>query len=395
MSNNIDKIGIEARHLFTDIQNSKDTAKQTRESNRKRVAELKPLLEKIWAAFDAKQSVNGIATKTEWVSNFAKTSIRNCQYILAGGNKNRPEKRFVTVKLGDTVRFGGIAGTFKIAEGEGAISFEKSRKYLDAVRIAVTKVGDSRESQKKETSDARTSFLSRIADVKEKLADIQRQWNAPFKPGEVRDGHLLDQIDPVVNEVFEEFLKLISPDGYEVTPGDRGRWMVQEKWEEEEPTPAKIQAPKKAKTTDPAKDLMKRFRAAKRLAKFYVGMMQEWEAVTRHGKRDYANLLKLWGGEQNGYPWTPPTKDYQLPKTEKEFQTEYDKATAEFHKVLAEGEAAGVLTTAPREKKSKAEMHPAAKEMEETLAAAYGADAKEIHAQLSKAATGNCNEEEL
>jgi hypothetical protein len=104
---------------------------------------------------------------------------------------------------------------------------------------------------------------------------------------------------------------------------------------------------KKAPVVDKTKDSMKRFRAAKKAAKFYVGMMKELEAVD--GK--YAGLLSLYShSDRDGFPWTPPQPFYSLPKTEKEFQAEYDKAISEFDAVLAEGEAMGILTTAPREK---------------------------------------------
>ena len=117
-------------------------------------------------------------------------------------------------------------------------------------------------------------------------------------------------------------------------------------------------APKKSKKPiDPAKDLLKRFRAAKRAAKFYNGMMKEFEVVDTH-MTDYGKLLGLWGGKRDAYPWTPPSKGYTLPKTLKEFEAEYDAAFKEFDKVIAEGQAMNVLTTKPKEKKAKAAAAP-------------------------------------
>jgi hypothetical protein len=117
-------------------------------------------------------------------------------------------------------------------------------------------------------------------------------------------------------------------------------------------------APTKVKTVDPEKDLMKRFRAAKRVSKFYLGMEKELMhglgsyIVGDEGNRiDYAELLKVYTGEVGGqFPWTPPHKDYRLPKTEAEFEAEHEAAFAEFSKVLKEGKALGILTDAPREK---------------------------------------------
>ena len=100
----------------------------------------------------------------------------------------------------------------------------------------------------------------------------------------------------------------------------------------------------KPKQPEPkSQDLLKRFRAAKRITKFYTGMMDE----LLHGvDGDYYRLLGLY--ETPLYPWTPPTPNYRLPPTEREFQMEYERATDEFSRLLAEGEAAGVLTTSRR-----------------------------------------------
>ncbi len=92
-----------------------------------------------------------------------------------------------------------------------------------------------------------------------------------------------------------------------------------------------IKKVRKIRVIDPRKALLKRFRDAKCLAKFYCGMMDELSAVGR----DYAHLLNLWSGE-DGYPWTPPTPTCRLPKTEKEFQAEYDKATTDFNRAFDE-----------------------------------------------------------
>jgi hypothetical protein len=102
------------------------------------------------------------------------------------------------------------------------------------------------------------------------------------------------------------------------------------------------------KIFDPQKDLLKRFRAAKKVAKFYVEMMKE---LTDGVDRKYAELRELYPDGKDLWPWHPPTKEYCLPKSEEEFQAECDKATGDFHALLDEGKAAGVLTEAPRKKK--------------------------------------------
>lgn len=180
----IDNVSDEVAKLLADIEKDKSKAKQTREANRQRVEQARPLLRQIWDELDANRPVKGCTTKQEWVEKFGKTTIRNCQYILKGGNKNRP----------------------------------------DANR------------------SVRAGFLARIADAKKKVGDIQRAWEAPLKEGETRDGRDLDQIDAVLSPVYKEFLALIAPDGYEVVKGRNG-WSMMEKDEE----PAKPVAPKKKK----------------------------------------------------------------------------------------------------------------------------------------------------
>jgi len=136
----LDQAGAEVARLFAELKMTKNSAKATREGNKQRVAMLKPLLEEIWAAFAAKQTVNGIATKKEWAEQHAKTSLRNCEYILAGGNKNRPDsaKRFVSLDKVEGVIIGGVK--YKLRTGEGAIGVLKGRKYATSIHLAVDEV---------------------------------------------------------------------------------------------------------------------------------------------------------------------------------------------------------------------------------------------------------------
>jgi len=141
---------------------------------------------------------------------------------------------------------------------------------------------------------------------------------------------------------------------------------------------AKRAKTKPPKTVDPTNDLMKRFRAAKRVAKFYNGMMQE---LTDGVGGKYDKLRELyadnhgWGDRR--YPWAPPCENYELPETEKEFEAQWEKSFAEFDKVLAEGKAAGELTDAPREKKTSA-ADTEVSEPAKALAAVDGADVPKI-----------------
>ncbi len=96
-----------------------------------------------------------------------------------------------------------------------------------------------RTSGKKKDTDSE-SFLARCGDAKKKLAEIQRQSNKPSKYGEILDvKSLYGQIEPTIDAVFQEFLALISPEGYEVRQGDNGGWYLSEKGEDEPEPPAR------------------------------------------------------------------------------------------------------------------------------------------------------------
>ena len=178
----IDNVSDEVAKLLADIEKDKSKANQTRKANRQRVEQARPLLRQIWDELDANRPVKGCTTKQEWVEKFGKTTIRNCQYILAGGNKNRPD-------------------------GKRNVS---------------------------------PTFLSRCADAKKKLADIQRQINAPFKDGETRDMKpLYNQIAPAIDGVYQEFLALVAPAGYEVVYTGKGWWMPEK---DEQPAPKKTES---------------------------------------------------------------------------------------------------------------------------------------------------------
>jgi hypothetical protein len=99
------------------------------------------------------------------------------------------------------------------------------------------RIGIGKGNENKKVKSLDSGFLARIAAAKEKLADIQREKTAPFKDGEVRNLRLLEeQINPTIAGVFQEFLALIAPDGYEVSDSEKG-WFVLEK---EEPEPAPV-----------------------------------------------------------------------------------------------------------------------------------------------------------
>jgi hypothetical protein len=94
-----------------------------------------------------------------------------------------------------------------------------------------------RNGGKKKDTDS-SAFVSRCADAKAKLAEIRRRIDDPSDDDEARNvKSLYAQIDPVIDAMFEEFLAVISPDGYEIIQGSYKGWSVSKKDEDEPPSP--------------------------------------------------------------------------------------------------------------------------------------------------------------
>lgn len=202
MNNKIDQLGEDAKRLREELQGASDAVSGAREEvkgyraeQKEKTAKLREILTPIVKHLQDGGTANGITGLHNWAwwynptTKSPKNSARQIMRIVNG---------------------------LKKAEGD-----TKSAK-------------------------AKSDFLARIADAKKKVGNIQRAWDAPFKPGETKDSRDLDQIDAIVEPVFQEFLALISPDGYEVTQGDRG-WWAQEKFDEPTPKPKKQAKKKEAK----------------------------------------------------------------------------------------------------------------------------------------------------
>jgi hypothetical protein len=111
---------------------------------------------------------------------------------------------------------------------------------------------------KKKNDTGYATFAARCEATKKTLAEIQRQVEKPFnnrKSDETRDWDALyGQLNPAINEVFNEFLALISPEGYEVLQADKG-WTMTKK-DEDEPEPPSPDEDKKARRGAAAKKAM-------------------------------------------------------------------------------------------------------------------------------------------
>jgi len=174
----INKIGLKARDLQSALNKYATDVKSYNQARREETARLRPLLQQVWAALENGDTVNAFRSKEAWAAWYnptAKNPIRHIQKIIAG-----PKER-----------------------------------EANSVRPA--------------------SFLSRCAEAKKALAAIQLEWDADFKPGETRDMNALEArkkaLYPTLNGLYEEFLKFLAPNGYEVVQG-RGSWTVQSAREE-------------------------------------------------------------------------------------------------------------------------------------------------------------------
>jgi hypothetical protein len=299
-------------------------------------------LRTIWEALEAKQTVNGVTSKKDWAKKF-NVSLRYCQYLVKDGTRKRNEKEANRVRVLDGVTV-GLRG-LEIHAGEGEVTVEFERVRIDTYRAKVRRESFD-WSDKPADKDGNHVWQHRIREISGNVSfeladsnltqeqvttDLMKKMKSGLKALHLWDDKLVTDY----KKYADEFIQY-------------NKEMAEQRSQSAQKARETRQKRQPIKPVDPAKELMNRLRAAKRAAKFYVGAMKE---LTDGVDGDYAGLLNLWGDTQpNQLPWTPPAKDYKLPKKEKEFQIEYDKAIAEFDAVLEEGKAQVVLTTEPKKR---------------------------------------------
>ena len=96
-------------------------------------------------------------------------------------------------------------------------------------------------------------------------------------------------------------------------------------------------------------DFMKRYKAAKRLAKHYIELFKEYDTVKEiyHGNA-YMHLLELHPNLATSNTRPYGIQKINLPITEKAFFADHEKALADFNRILQEGIDKGWMTTEPR-----------------------------------------------
>lgn len=115
------------------------TKKLTRRANADRVAKLRPLLQEVrdYYADAEKQGVavnlDGATQWTEWVEKNGKTTLRNIQYILAGGNNNRKKNDANHVSRGASVLQEGT--TVNLDKAEYAIIGGEKYKLVGKIEV--------------------------------------------------------------------------------------------------------------------------------------------------------------------------------------------------------------------------------------------------------------------
>ena len=225
---------------------------------------VRPLLKQVWEAFDRGETVNGVTFKEAWARNAGITK-RQINHIL-NGRKDRNGNR-----------------------------------------------------------GSRSTFLTRIADAKEKLAEVYRQINAPYKDGEARNHKALyDEIDPILDPLYREFLTLIAPDGYEVFRARNG-WSVQEKFDAEETAdslPATDSATETEEHTGQHEDCLECFNAQKLLEKVRSAAGAEWQKRVN-------SLIRQW-------------RECRIKNADK-YRAEFEKAAAKYEKRVGDYAKASIL----------------------------------------------------
>jgi 6-pyruvoyl-tetrahydropterin synthase len=140
--------------IMTNIdQLGEDVAAKIKSAERDKTT-IAPDLRKVWAAFDAKQEVNGVRKKKDWAKKFG-VSLRYCQYLVRDGsrkNQRANSVRVVTLKEGMVVNFDGVKYVIEraslhktttslilkpVEEKEQPITHARHKGYSKRIKLAV------------------------------------------------------------------------------------------------------------------------------------------------------------------------------------------------------------------------------------------------------------------
>jgi hypothetical protein len=180
---NLDQVGRIAQMVFVELTKYKRHQQKYNERRREATERLRKHLTTVWTALENGETVNGYDTKEKWAKHFFNPTARHPERWIQKIIANKPKTKANSVRPEDR------------------------------------------------------AFLKMLTDAREKAGDIQRAWDAPFKPGEVKDGNEHGkQIDEILEPVYQEFLRLLTPEGYGLShitkQGTRGGWMLAAKEEE-------------------------------------------------------------------------------------------------------------------------------------------------------------------
>ena len=236
-------------------------------------------LSQVWDALEAGTPVNGCATKKDWAAKW-KITTRQCNYILRGRKPRTGEhkNRAVLIKPDMVVRVGKRKFTV-VYLGDPMTSDD------DIINSYGRDIGG--------VDSLLTLQLKEIDPKPAKVAPKKKEKKEPLR-------HIKDGIG-AVSLCGVWYKNLATPKH----PANCKK-CIQLQTQPEAPHGIELRVPTK-NMVDPQKDLTKRYRAVKRVAKFYCGMMKE---LTDGVDDNYDRLLNLyadngWGDRR--YPWTVPS----------------------------------------------------------------------------------------
>jgi hypothetical protein len=285
--------GDEAKRLLAEDGTANAVLKDLRTAKATRKEQLKAALTVVWSALEAGTAVNGFSTKEEWCKEFAKVTIRTAQHIIFGRKKD--DER-TDVRLDITAQIANVE--FNAQEAHCLVDFEQKRelKYQGARRsgndfsfgtdnnnpteeeyealVKVDKVVWTHTAMDVsghvivtvENEDGTTTEKELVAALRTKVTatiKAMRLWNKCL----TKDFNALVKDSADWHEEKSERHSRSAKNGAltrKKNSKDEGLQFVKGMLEKNKDGQAKKQ--KKVKTVDPNKDLMMRFRAAKRLA---------------------------------------------------------------------------------------------------------------------------------
>jgi hypothetical protein len=337
MTDSINKIGAEVAKALRELEKGADALDLRRDAAQSK-------LRQVWDALERGEIVNGCTTKKAWAS-FAKVDIRTCQYTLKGKRNRSVEvkKRSANHVVRDvTVHVSGFHLNDYGAWVNVEIERERRVEYTGKRRYD----GDwSRGNPEENPTDP---YIHNVREIHGDLAfDVYLPGSSPEE--------ILQAVVAHTNKTLEAMRLPAEHIAEEISEAYQDKLDFKAERKAQRSAAAKKGAAKRKKAAIPVdeqKAFMKKFKAAKRLAKHYITLFKEYDALSNiHGKGDaYNHLLELYPNLAAEDSRPHGILKINLPLTEKAFFADHEKAMADFNRLLQEGIDKGWMTTEPRKK---------------------------------------------